>query len=230
MTDFANRRDLDVLDVAGFLRRHPDFLSEFPDLALTLRLPRHEGASTSLASYQLDVLRDKNRALTRRLQELIGIAQDNEQLVARVHGFTLSLMRAQTPADTLSTVAATLTEDFHTDLVRAVLFRKPEGFAPEWLRVASRTDAGLAPFSEFLTQDQPLCGRLNDDKLEFLFGADATRAASAALLPIDGHGFLAIASKDQNRFHPGIGTMFLKLMAEAVGAALSRFAPADWAP
>lgn len=222
MTDFATRRELDVLDVAGFLRRHPDFLSEFPDLALTLRLPRHQGASTSLASYQLDVLRDKNRALGRRLQELVGIAQENEQLVARVHSFTLTLMRARTLTDTLSSIVATLTEDFHTDLVRIVLFQDP-GLQSEWLRVVDRQDPKLNAFAEFLGQSEPLCGRLNDDKLEFLFADQAERANSAALLPIEGFGFLAIASKDQNRFHPGIGTLFLKLMAEAVGAALSRF-------
>ncbi|AVP99657.1 DUF484 domain-containing protein [Ahniella affigens] len=224
MTDFATRRELDVLDVAGFLRRNPDFLSEFPDLALTLRLPRHQGASTSLASYQLDVLRDKNRALSRRLQELVGIAQDNEQLVARVHSFTLSLMRAHTPTDTLSTVVATLTEDFHTDLVRVVLYRDP-GFQSEWLNVIDRQDPRLSMFSEFLSQAEPLCGRLNEDKLEFLFGALSERALSAALLPIEDLGFLAIGSKDQNRFHPGIGTLFLKLIADAVAAAMSRFGP-----
>lgn len=223
MTDFSTRRDLDVLDVAGFLRRHPDFLSEFPDLALTLRLPRHQGASTSLASYQLDVLRDKNRALTRRLQELVSIAQENEQLVSRVHTFTLGLMRCRDVTDTLSTVVATLTEDFHTDLVRIVLFETPGDFAPDWLRVAARDGHTLAPFGEFLSQADPLCGRLNDDKLQFLFGDDCHRAGSAALLPIEGQGFLAIAARDSNRFHPGIGTMFLKLMADAVGAALARF-------
>lgn len=222
MTDFATRRELDVLDVAGFLRRHPDFLSEFPDLALTLRLPRHQGASTSLASYQLDVLRDKNRGLSRRLQELVAIAQENEQLVARVHSFTICLMRARTLTDTLSSVVATLTEDFHTDLVRVVLFQDP-GFQSDWLKVIDRQDPRLGMFSEFLNQAEPLCGRLNEDKLECLFATDAERANSAALLPIEDLGFLAIASKDQNRFHPGIGTMFLKLMADAVAAAISRF-------
>ena len=226
MTDFSQRREPDVLEVAGFLRRHPDFLSEFPDLAMTLRLPRHQGASTSLASYQLDVLRDKNRALTRRLQELVAIAQENEQLVARVHAFTLGLMRAHALGDTLSTVTATLTEDFHTDLVRVVLFDGAPGFAPDWLRTTRRDDPALAPFAEFLSAGEPLCGRLNEDKLAYLFGADSERAGSAALLPVGTRGFLAIASKDQNRFHPGIGTLFLKLMADAVDAALSRF-PGD---
>jgi uncharacterized protein YigA (DUF484 family) len=32
-----------------------------------------------------------------------------------------------------------------------------------------------------------------------------------------------VGSLDANRFHPGMGTIFLKLIADAVGAALARF-------
>ena len=45
-------------------------------------VPKDEGQAASLASYQLDVLRDKNRELTRRLNELYANAQENERLKA----------------------------------------------------------------------------------------------------------------------------------------------------
>ena len=32
MSDLNPRRDIDANDVAAFLRRHPDFLADFPDL------------------------------------------------------------------------------------------------------------------------------------------------------------------------------------------------------
>ena len=72
-------------EVAAWLRRHPRFLQQFPDLALSLVVPREEGSASSLASYQLEVLRDKNRELSRRLQELFGNAQENERLSVRTH-------------------------------------------------------------------------------------------------------------------------------------------------
>ena len=81
------------LEVASFLRRHPRFLDQFPDLALTLAIPREEGQATSLAGYQLQVLREKNRELNRRLQELYAVANDNERLTLRVHQLTLALLR-----------------------------------------------------------------------------------------------------------------------------------------
>ena len=62
--------------------------------ALSLVVPKEEGQASSLASYQLDVLRDKNRELNRRLTELFGNAQDNERLAVRTHQLSLALMRA----------------------------------------------------------------------------------------------------------------------------------------
>jgi uncharacterized protein len=68
-----------------------------------------------------------------------------------------------------------------------------------------------------------LCGRLNADKLSFLFGQHGDKVKSAVLLPIADAGLLAIGSHDPNRFHPGMGTIFLKLISEAVYVALSRY-------
>ena len=61
MSETTAREGLNPTEVASFLRRHPEFLSEYPDIALTLAMPRYQGASTSLAHYQLDVLREQKR-------------------------------------------------------------------------------------------------------------------------------------------------------------------------
>lgn len=225
MTDTtAAKREPSELEVATFLRRHPDFLTEFPDLAMVLKMPRQVGPTTSLASYQLDVLRDKNRNLHRRLQELVAIAERNEDLVSRVHALTLGLMRAMSLDGTLKRVVATLNEDFGTELVRLVLFRPPNDVAPaDWLIVAEPHAPALTPFAEFRAQGEPLCGRLDPAKLEFLFGTDSARVRSAALAAIGARGMLAVASEDPNHFYPGMGTLFLKLIAESIDAAIARF-------
>jgi len=224
MTEMTLKDGLNAMEVASYLRRHPEFLKDFPDIALALQMPRDQGASTSLASYQLEVLRDKNRDMDRRLHELIEIAAENEQLMVRVHSLTVGLMRERTLADSVRRVAAGLTEDFHTDLVRLVLFRADADLpAADWL-VAQRDGAKSMPaFAEFLQRNEPLCGRLQPEKLDALFGDKAVEVRSAVLVPIDGVGMLAIGSHDANRFHPGMGTVFLKLIAEATAAAVARF-------
>lgn len=226
MADLSVKEGLDAMEVASYLRRHPDFLNEFPDLALALVLPREQGQAASLASYQLDVLRDKNRELNRRLHELIEIAHENQLLMVRVHTLTLALMRASSLPETLNAVVAALTEDFNTDLVRIVLFRA-DGDLPvaEWLLIEPDGARAMPAFAEFLKRGEPLCGRLQQDKLDALFGARVGEVASAVLLPVDGVGMLAVGSQDANRFHPGMGTVFLKLIAEAVAGAVARFAP-----
>lgn len=218
------RREIDAADIAAWLREHPTFLSHYPDVALAIELPRENGATTSLASYQLEVLREKNRELNRRLQELFAIANENERLTVRTHQLTLSLLRARTLEDTLATLVASLREDFHGEWVRLVLLSPAEGLAPApWWRLMQRQDAALAPFAEFLAADEPLCGRLAAPKLDVLFGEEAADVQSTALLPLGHYGMLAIGSSDANRFYPGMGTLFLRLMAETTVAALGRY-------
>ncbi len=224
MSELSVKDGLNAMEVASYLRRHPEFLNGFPDLAMALVLPREQGSASSLASYQLEVLRDKNRDLARRLQELIEIAHENEALMVRVHTLTLALMRARSLPETTNAVVAALTEDFNTDLVRLVLFRADADLpAAEWL-IAEPVGAGAFPaFAEFFKRAEPLCGRLQQDKLDVLFGRQAIDVQSAVLLPIADIGMLAVGSHDPNRFHPGMGTVFLKLIGEAVSTAIGRF-------
>jgi uncharacterized protein YigA (DUF484 family) len=222
MSDTTDR--LGAHEVAAWLRRHPRFLQQFPDLALTLVVPRDEGSAASLASYQLEVLRDKNRELSRRLQDLFANAQENERLAVRTHQLTLGLMRQDSTADTVRAMAASLAEDFQGDLVRLVLFRPVEGLDEvDWLQVIGREDPRLAPFRDFLAEGEPLCGRLQPDKHALLYGPRAGEVQSSALLPLPEVGLIAVGSGDPNRFFPGMGTLFLRMMGEALQVALARY-------
>ena len=216
---------LSAHEVAAWLRRHPRFLQQFPDLALSLVVPRDDGPTASLASYQLEVLRDKNRELSRRLQELFAYAQENERLAVRTHQLTLALMRQETAADTLRAMAASLAEDFNGDLVRLVMFDRVEGLDDaEWLQVIAQDDARLQPFRDCMGDGEPLCGRLQPEKHALLYGPSAEDVQSTALLPLPGVGLVAVGSRDPNRFYPGMGTLFLRMMGEALAAALARYA------
>ena len=210
-------------DVAVWLRRHPKFLAQFPDLALSLVVPREDGPAASLASYQLEVLRDKNRELNRRLNELFANAQDNERLVVRTHQLSQALLRADDAAGTVREMVASLSEDFQGDAVRVLLFEAVEGLTPDWLQVLPARDKRMVPFKDALENGEPICGRLNPDKLPLLFGEDAKNSASVALIPMPGTGLIAIGSADGNRFFPGMGTLFLRLMGETFVAAMARF-------
>ena len=178
-----NEEKLGAHEVAAWLRRHPNFLKQFPDLGLTLVVPRDDGPAASLASYQLEVLRDKNRELNRRLQELFGNAQENERLAVRTHQLTLALMNQGNAGDTVRAMAASLTEDFQGDLVRVVMFHVIDGLEwSDWFRVVPENDRSLDPFRDALTDAEQLCGRLNPDKNALLYGPRAEEGQWSFLL------------------------------------------------
>ncbi|MFN7183050.1 MAG: DUF484 family protein [Thermomonas haemolytica] len=210
--------------VAAWLRRHPTFLQQFPDLALALVVPRENGPAASLASYQLEILRDKNRELSRRLHELFANAQENERLAVRTHQLTLALMRQRTAADTLRALVASLREDFQSDLVRIVAFHPVAGLEEaDWLQVIAEDEPRLAGFHDLLASGDPVCGRLQPDKHALLYGARAGEVQSSVLLSLRGVALVAVGSFDPNRFFPGMGTLFLRMMGEALATALQRF-------
>ena len=211
-------------EVAAWLRRHPAFLQQFPDLALTLMVPRDNGPTASLASYQLDILREKNRELAKRLHELFANAQENERLAVRTHQLTLALLKQDSAADTLRAMAAALAEDFHGDLVRIVGFRAVEELAEaDWFQHVAADSPRLAGFQDILKAGEPVCGRLHPDKNALLYGMRAEDVQSSALLALPAVGLVAVGSRDPNRFFPGMGTLFLRLMGEALAAGLQRF-------
>ena len=211
-------------DVAAWLRRHPTFLKQFPDLALSMVVPRDDGPTASLASYQLEVLRDKNRELSRRLNDLFANAQENERLAVRTHQLALTLMKQATAADTVRAMAASLAEDFNGDRVSIVLLQPVAGLEEsEWLQVIPADNPHMAPFRDCLRDGEPICGRLQPEKHVLLYGARAEDIASSALLPLPGLGLVAVGSRDGNRFYPGMGTLFLRMMGDTLVTALKRF-------
>jgi hypothetical protein len=155
---------------------------------------------------------------------LFATAQDNERLAVRAHQLTLALMKQASAADTLRAMAAALAEDFHGDLVRVVVFHAIESLeAADWLQVIAADSPRLATFRDILGNNEPICGRLHPDKNALLYGVRAEDVQSTALLVLPGVGLVAVGSRDGNRFFPGMGTLFLRMMGEALAAALARF-------
>lgn len=213
--------DLKSEQVAAFLKAHPDFLLQHPALTASLKLPASDGGTTSLAAYQLDVLREKNRDLSARMQTLIAAAQSNEVLLHRAHLLSLRLIKARSLIEAVQQVAASMREDFQTHHVRLLLLGFDGIPEQEFItKVPAQSDAWQA-FDELRRHQEPRCGRMPLEQLNFLFGAEAARIASSVVLPLADFGLLAVGSEDANRFHPGMGTVFLKLMAEQIAASLA---------
>ena len=215
--------------VAKFLRRHPTFLSDFPDVLEILQLNHSAGVATSLIERQVNQLRKKNQELTRQLNRLMHVASENEQLMSRLHQLTLELMSIADPAAFFQHLGRSLLEDFKADILRICLFdgNLAAAAGPE-VRWVDRKDEALKQFQFHLESGHTVCGRLSESKLTFLFDSKARWVRSTALVPLGprgSEGMMAIGSSDPARFYPGMGTLFLDLLADVISSSLANVKP-----
>jgi uncharacterized protein YigA (DUF484 family) len=215
--------------VAQYLANNPDFFERNAALLEKLRLPHVRGGATvSLVERQVDVLRDRNRALDRRLQELLEVARANEQLSDKVHRLARRLIAARGRDAAVGVVEAALREDFGARNAVLIAFGTPAADAPAdvhaFLRTVERTAPELKMFETLLESAKPRCGQIRDTQRNYLFGTDTVAIGSVALLPLGpggAIGLLAIGSADAQHFHPGMSTEILVRIGELIAQALA---------
>ena len=212
-----------AVSVAMYLEDHPDFFNKYPALLTGLELPHESGRAVSLVEKQVALLREQNRQTLRRLHELIEIARQNEDLARRLHGLTLGLMAADRPAALFQNLYADLRQNFQADRAVVRLFAEPAEASHAAPEFAGGDEDAQALFKVILAKRQPLCGPLHARQRTFLFGAEADDLASAVMAPLSGAGWsgtLAIASRDAERFRPGMGVELLANLAELLSLIL----------
>ena len=210
--------------IADYLRGHPDFFGRHPGLLEDLVVPHSCGGAVSLVEYQVSVLRDQVHEMRRRIQALANNARDNEALARRLHQLTLALVECGRLDEVLANLYQAMAEDFEADFASIRLFADAASSGDRGLGefVGSGSD-GRELFAQVLASSKPMCGHIKDSQLAFLFPEHATDIASGALLPLGEpvrFGVLAIGSRDAQRFHPGMGTVFLRQLAEIVSRVL----------
>jgi uncharacterized protein YigA (DUF484 family) len=217
---------LDADAVAQFLLDHPDFLTRHPQVLGRLQLPHESGEAVSLIERQVEQLRSRNDKLTGQLNQLIKVASDNEKLMVRLHSLTLDLMTIGDITAFFDRLAEVLQDEFEADVLNISLFdREIQGSDSTPIFKVDADSAELEPIKDQLDKKESSCGRLNRKKLDTLFRSRAQWVQSTALVPIGDKGFLAIGSSDPARFYPGMGTLFLDLLAQVIFTRLEIEAP-----
>jgi len=215
--------------VASYLRKHPDFLENNPDVLEILQLNHNSGTAVSLIERQVEQLRARNEEMGRQLKRLIQVASENEKLMARLHQLTLELMAIGSKQEFFTHLGNSLLNDFNADILQICLFdQKTAAQAGADVVAINADDPALEQFKTHLEKNQAVCGRLNENKLNFLFGSKARWVQSTALIPLGENGadgMMAIGSSDPARFYPGMGTLFLELLANVITATLANDEP-----
>lgn len=230
-------------EVAEYLLANPDFFAEHAEMLATIRLANPHGkAAVSLQERQMDMLRDKNKHLERRLAELLRYGHENDSIAAKFSRWTTRVMSERDPHALPRTISNGLRDVFDVPQAALRVWDVAEPYAHA--DFARHVGEEVRIFANSLAT--PYCGANSGfEAAQWLAAAvtavpDETAPAeeatvgSIALLALrdpeaadeaGAFGLLVMGSPDPRRFHDGMATDFLTQIGALASAALSRLLP-----
>lgn len=213
--------DMPSVDIADYLKAHPDFFNQHAELLADLHIPHPHGThAVSITERQILSLREKVRLLEGRLADLIQFGEENDAISDKLHKLTVDL----TGAVNIHALLAALESDLHEG------FAVPHSAVRIWSLPVNDDLAALQPVSDTLraqvdARRHPACGPLRYEEALGWFGELAPHLRSFAAIPLRSDkscGLLVLASEDPKRFYPEMGVLYLERLGEVLGAAISR--------
>ena len=210
-------------DVARFLRTHPNFFDEHPQLLESIYVPHpHGGRAIPLTERQIVSLRDKVRQLEGKLGEFMRFGEDYDAIGEKVHRLSLALMGAKDFAATAHALYFHLREDFAVPHVALRVWGGAAGGSSDGAPEAAPVDDALRDKAE--TMGAPQCGPAAGNPFLPWFRDAQEHVRSVALVPLGQTrtiGLLALGSEDPQRFFAEMGTIYLRRIGELTAGALA---------
>lgn len=210
-------------EVARYLQNNPQFFEEHADFMSHVVIPHpHGGRAISITERQMLTLRDKNKQLESKLNELMEIGKGNDAISEKMHRLGVAMIAVSTFQSVLHTLNFNLRDDFAIPHVALRLWDRPASSEelPEFAAVSEE----LQVFAETLTQ--PYCGSTASFETSLWFGEASPHMRSQALIAMRNGGgtigMIALGSEDAQRFYSGMGTLYLERLGEMASAALAR--------
>ncbi|MGH8777511.1 DUF484 family protein [Paraburkholderia sp.] len=230
-------------EVAEYLLANPEFFAENAEMLATIRLANPHGkAAVSLQERQMEMLRDKNKHLERRLAELVRYGHENDSIAAKFNRWTVHVTAERDPYALPRAIGNGLRDVFDVPQAALRVWDVAEPYAQA--DFARHVGEEVRIFANSLVA--PYCGvNTGFEAAQWLApiaaadeadGTSATAEAieSIALLALrdpegspdaPAFGLLVMGSADPRRFHDGMATDFLTHIGALAGAALSRLLP-----
>lgn len=210
-------------EVEGYLRDHPDFFNERPEILRHLTPPsvdRGDGV-IDLQGYILDRVKGDLQRLQLAQKELIAISRNNLSSQSRVHAAVLAALSARTFEHLIEILTTDLAVHLDVDVVVLAFEtddRQNDGLCGLRLLPQGAINGMVQPGKEIR-----LVGNAAGDPV--LFGGVASLVRSQALLKLrvrrEGPaGMLALGARSADRFHVGQGTELLGFLARVVEQAI----------
>jgi uncharacterized protein YigA (DUF484 family) len=220
---------MDATAVLQYLTDHPHFFEEHASLLGEVKLSSPlTGRAVSLQERQMEVMRDKYKALELRMAELSRHAKENETIAGRFHSWTQALLQVRQDGAMPRVLADSLKSSFHVPQATLRLWGAKPDYADEWFTAGASDDARI--FANSLMA--PYCGANNDfEAVRWL--EDAGHVQSTVIIPLRKpgsgapagkaatFGLLILGSPDSERFTSLMATDFLVHIGETASVALA---------
>ncbi len=213
-------KDITKNDVITFLKDHPDFLKDNPEVCDLLHPPATvEGKGLAdFQSYMIRRLKADKEEVISSTRELVENARSNMNNQQRIHKAILRLLEARRFDDFIHAITMDLASILNVDISVLVVESNgtdiphvhqngirilPEGTIDKWMSDKS-----------VLLQD-------NISGIEAIYGGGAALVASQILLRVDitkdtPPAILAFGSRDPNMFHDGQATDQILFLARVI--------------
>jgi uncharacterized protein YigA (DUF484 family) len=217
--------DVTAAEVAAYLRKHPDFLTEHPDLLATLTPPEHQRGDgvLDMQYFMLQRLKADVARLKGQQRALIATTRSNLSSQARIHAAVLAIISATSFEQLLQVVTTDLAAMLDVDVV-TIGVESPAG---NHVRMPLSGIQLLRPgtVDALLGSERDVLLRAGVEGDPGLFGSGAGLVRSLALLRINvaehaPMGLLCIGTRKPDKFHAGQGTELLGFLARALETTL----------
>lgn len=216
MTSNPSNSALSAEAVVDYLRNHPDFFEEHPDLLADISLPHASGNAISLIERQVGILRERNADLQEKLGQLMATARDNAQLFDKTKRLVLSLLEVKTLPDIIEALYESLSSDFQVSHYNLLLLGDKHALPQSQAKVVGIEEANDR-IGTLLRTNRTVCGVLRAEELQLLFGDRSEEVGSAAVIPLSHgqtFGLLALGHTDPLYYRSSMGTLYLSYIAD----------------
>jgi uncharacterized protein YigA (DUF484 family) len=207
-------------DVAMFLRTHPQFFDQHPELIEKIHVPHpYGGRAIPLAERQTVALREKLKLLEGKLAELIELGEENDAISEKVHRLAVALVGARDFPALTGSLYFHLREDFAVPHVALRVWGKSVAMDFQEAQAVEEAQRRHAD-----SMGAPQCGPAAGNPFLPWFGEAAEHVRSIALVPLGEtalFGLLALGSEDPKRFYAEMGTLYLRRIGELCAAGVS---------
>lgn len=207
--------------IIKYLRSHPDFFQENPDILGNINIPHlPDQEVSSLLEYQVQRLRHQVSETETKIEILEKQTSVNSLFIDDVLSFSLGLYDCGDLRELSTLLSNGMGQYYSADISSLVIFSEPSGEIDLHIYdIEPVSDKIRFMFTELFHRNKPLCDSLQEEHLNTLFDIDTDNIRSTVILPLQGKGWrglIVLGSREPNCYKQGIELEMLAYLSRLV--------------